>query len=88
MARAGAGKASAWLPDGATIPMALTAIALCFVGDVSAHGGGLNAEGCHHDRKRGGDHCHRGGVASSRSDAASTNRLAPSRIALCACRGI
>ena len=25
----------------------------------SAHGGGLNAEGCHHDRKNGGYHCHR-----------------------------
>ena len=24
-----------------------------------AHGGGLNAEGCHHDRKTGGYHCHR-----------------------------
>lgn len=28
----------------------------------SAHGGGLNAEGCHNDRKGGtGYHCHRGG---------------------------
>jgi hypothetical protein len=25
----------------------------------SAHGGGLNAEGCHNDRKRGDYHCHR-----------------------------
>jgi Excalibur calcium-binding domain len=81
MAREGAGKASALSPDGAKIPMALTAIALCFVGDVSAHGGGLNTEGCHYDRKRGGDHCHRGSIASSRGDAVSTNRLAPSRIA-------
>ena len=24
-----------------------------------AHGGGLNAQGCHHDRKNGGYHCHR-----------------------------
>lgn len=23
------------------------------------HGGGLNAEGCHNDRKNGGYHCHR-----------------------------
>ncbi|MEN2786065.1 excalibur calcium-binding domain-containing protein [Sphingomonas qilianensis] len=23
-----------------------------------AHGGGLNAQGCHNDRKRGGFHCH------------------------------
>jgi hypothetical protein len=26
-----------------------------------AHGGGLDAAGCHHDRKRGGYHCHRAG---------------------------
>lgn len=25
-----------------------------------AHGGGLDRNGCHHDRKRGGYHCHRG----------------------------
>jgi hypothetical protein len=24
-----------------------------------AHGGGLDSNGCHHDRKRGGYHCHR-----------------------------
>lgn len=28
-------------------------------GAVAAHGGGLNAEGCHNDRKNGGYHCHR-----------------------------
>lgn len=28
---------------------------------VMAHGGGLNAEGCHNDRIRGGYHCHNGG---------------------------
>lgn len=31
---------------------------------VAAHGGGLNAEGCHNDRKGGtGSHCHRDGSA-------------------------
>jgi endonuclease YncB( thermonuclease family) len=29
-----------------------------------AHGGGLNASGCHNDRKRGGYHCHRSPRAS------------------------
>lgn len=29
-------------------------------GPARAHGGGLNAEGCHNDRKNGGYHCHRG----------------------------
>lgn len=24
----------------------------------AAHGGGLDSKGCHHDRKRGGYHCH------------------------------
>ncbi|MEK6690995.1 MAG: thermonuclease family protein [Nitrospirota bacterium] len=28
-----------------------------------AHGGGLDSLGCHHDRKRGGYHCHRGPLA-------------------------
>lgn len=32
---------------------------------VLAHGGGLDASGCHHDRKRGGYHCH-GGAAARR----------------------
>ncbi|WP_425983516.1 excalibur calcium-binding domain-containing protein [Brevundimonas sp. TWP1-2-1b1] len=35
----------------------------------AAHSGGLNAEGCHNDRKNGGYHCHRG----------SGFRAAPSR---------
>lgn len=30
---------------------------------LSAHGGGLDSLGCHHDRKHGGYHCHRGPLA-------------------------
>lgn len=30
-----------------------------------AHGGGLNAQGCHNDRKNGGYHCHRGGGSAA-----------------------
>ena len=30
---------------------------------VLAHGGGLDAHGCHHDRKNGGYHCHQGPLA-------------------------
>lgn len=30
---------------------------------VHAHSGGLDAYGCHHDRKQGGYHCHRGPLA-------------------------
>lgn len=32
-----------------------------------AHGGGLNAEGCHNNRKTGDYHCHRGGSGSAKS---------------------
>lgn len=28
-----------------------------------AHGGGLDGHGCHHNRKAGGYHCHRGPLA-------------------------
>ena len=31
---------------------------------VDAHGGGLDSSGCHHDRKRGGYHCHRSSYTS------------------------
>lgn len=31
-----------------------------------AHPGGLNAEGCHNDRKRGGYHCHGASQAADR----------------------
>lgn len=31
-----------------------------------AHGGGLNAEGCHNDRKTGGYHCHRAPTVAPR----------------------
>ena len=30
-----------------------------------AHGGGLNREGCHNDRRNGGYHCHRGAAPAS-----------------------
>ncbi len=53
-----------------------------------AHGGGLNAEGCHHNRKTGDYHCHRApsvqrapqpafAPASAPSDDKSLARQAP-----------
>ena len=40
-------------------------LAMCLAGastaPVEAHGGGLNSEGCHNNRKTGDYHCHRGG---------------------------
>jgi len=35
------------------------------------HGGGLNSEGCHHNRKTGDYHCHRSTAAPARTPAAS-----------------
>ena len=81
MAKAGAGDASELSPDGAVLPLAFAAIALCIAGSASAHGGRLNAEGCHHDRKHGGYHCHRGGASSSRSDLIPANGFSPARAA-------
>ena len=43
----------------------LLAIGLPEAWQLMAHGGGLNAEGCHNNRKTGDYHCHRGGAAPS-----------------------
>lgn len=44
----------------------LSAVCLCvFASDAFAHGGGLNSEGCHNNRKTGGYHCHGSGSAPS-----------------------
>jgi hypothetical protein len=44
------------------ILLSLSAVALT-AGSGHAHGGGLDAHGCHHDRKNGGYHCHQGPLA-------------------------
>ena len=59
------------------------AVAACLlVGQVQAHPGGLNKEGCHNDRKNGGYHCHGGGSSRVSSSAYSASMarssLAPS----------
>lgn len=46
------------------IALALFASSIVTTFPAVAHGGGLNAEGCHNDRKNGGYHCHGGGSAS------------------------
>lgn len=38
---------------------ALAVCLLCIMSPVVAHPGGLNAEGCHNNRKTGDYHCHR-----------------------------
>ena len=48
-------------------------------GEAWAHGGGLNKDGCHNDRKNGGYHCHRGSnPAPTERHGTPTNQLAPS----------
>jgi hypothetical protein len=48
-----------------TIILALASGALLWALPIPApgHGGGLDAYGCHHNRKAGGYHCHRGPLA-------------------------
>lgn len=50
---------------------------VCVSGPVLAHGGGLNAEGCHNNRKTGDYHCHRGGQPSA---ARQADGVPPQRI--------
>ncbi|ALN63384.1 excalibur calcium-binding domain protein [Lysobacter antibioticus] len=54
------------------------ALALSAASPAWAHGGGLNAEGCHNDRKHGGYHCHRGPAAGG-GNLRPTSPRAPGR---------
>jgi hypothetical protein len=58
--------------------MGLAVVALLMAGtaDVRAHGGGLDAQGCHTNRKTGDYHCHRGASSSSSNKDAATVRNA------------
>jgi hypothetical protein len=47
---------------------ALFALPVSIPAQSSAHGGGLNAEGCHNNRKTGDYHCHRGAAPVRRGD--------------------
>lgn len=50
-----------------------SALALVSAGAAHSHGGGLNAEGCHNNRKTGDYHCHRA------QPAAPTQAMLPKR---------
>lgn len=54
-----------------TFPVIAATMVLFFVGSspAFAHGGRLNSEGCHNNRKTGDYHCHRASTASSSSSA-------------------
>ena len=46
--------------------LAVVALLFLFPGSLAwGHGGGLNADGCHNERRTGGYHCHRSGYSPS-----------------------
>jgi hypothetical protein len=47
----------------AKLRLVLLPLLMGMLGSVNAHPGGLNAEGCHNNRKTGDYHCHGGGRA-------------------------
>jgi endonuclease YncB( thermonuclease family) len=52
----------------------LATLIIIFAGEVLAHGGGLNTEGCHDNRKTGDYHCHRGLKSSTRPQSSSKSQ--------------
>ena len=47
------------------VALLASSLSVCVpVAPATGHPGGLNAEGCHNNRKTGGYHCHRGPSAS------------------------
>lgn len=46
------------MTPGPVTKYSIFAFAMAFASPAVAHGGGLDASGCHNDRKRGGYHCH------------------------------
>ena len=51
------------LPIAIMFCVSLSSVLSLGLQEAKAHGGGLNSEGCHNDRKRGGYHCHRQGYS-------------------------
>jgi hypothetical protein len=47
------------------VSFVLLSVGLMAASEAFAHGGGLNAQGCHNNRKTGDYHCHRTQVAST-----------------------
>jgi hypothetical protein len=46
-----------------------------------AHGGGLNAEGCHNNRKTGDYHCHRAPAVIAQSGVQQKSDAVPNKVA-------
>ena len=62
------GEAHMWRPSVVALLASALSLGVPAVSAI-AHPGGLNAEGCHNNRKTGDYHCHRGGGSSSSSTA-------------------
>lgn len=62
---------------GIMIRLVLVTFSLFVCSTAYAHGGGLDASGCHNDRKRGGYHCHRGGSAQALRSPTVKQSVAP-----------
>jgi len=60
----------------AALAAALAALLAVAPPPARAHGGSLDKHGCHHDRKRGGYHCHRGSAPAAGLDWAPSSRPA------------
>jgi hypothetical protein len=46
------------------VALLVTSFVIAPAAPADAHPGGLNAEGCHNNRKTGGYHCHRGAASA------------------------
>jgi hypothetical protein len=57
----------------------LFGVLACASGSALSHGGGLNAEGCHNNRKTGDYHCHRGGGSAGIEQALPAQAAAPAQ---------
>lgn len=55
-----------------TLALSGAATAQANFGSVAAHPGGLDGDGCHNDRKRGGYHCHCSGRTAKPVSAAQS----------------
>ena len=61
--------------SGLTVAAVVAALLTTLPDAGHAHPGGLNAQGCHRDRKTGDEHCHRGGSARTSSGSGTAPRL-------------
>lgn len=62
---------------GSVVGPAVLALGLATSGVAFGHGGGLNAEGCHNDRRTGEYHCHPGGGRRPEGARGPAKRLLP-----------